>query len=98
MSLKKKIKKAVSFIVPKGYAKEKIKLSFYSIFKRKGTSFDLIHKDDKIVYKTTFNHIALLTNEALYPIADDFNYYQHFYKTKNENHTFKTQSLTSSQA
>lgn len=82
MGLKKKVKKAISFIVPKGYAKERIKLFFYSFFKRKGISFEILKKGDKVIYKTTYDKTVLLTNEALYPIAEDFNYYQHFYKTK----------------
>ena len=82
MILKKKVKKVLCFIVPKGYAKEKIKLFFYRLFKQKGIYFDLIKKEDKVIYKTTFSKTVLLTNEALYPIAADFNYYQHFYKTK----------------
>jgi FkbM family methyltransferase len=83
MSLKKKVKKAISYVVPKGYAKEKIKLSFYSLFSKKGISFEILKQGGKVIYKTTFGKTALLTNEALYPIADDFSYYQHFYKTKD---------------
>lgn len=82
MSLQKKIKKAISFIVPKGYTKERIKLFFYRLSNQKGISFDLIKNGDKVVYKTTFDNAVLFTNQALYPIAADFNYYQHFYKTK----------------
>lgn len=84
MSLKKKVKKAISFIVPKGNAKEKIKLFFYSLFKKNGISFDLLFEGNKVVYKTNFRDTVLFTNEALYPIAEDFNYYQHFYKTKKD--------------
>lgn len=82
MSLKKKVKKAISYIVPKGFAKEKVKLFFYNMFKQNGISFDLIKKGNKVIYKTTFGKTELLTNQALYPIAADFNYYQHFYKAK----------------
>lgn len=84
MSVKKKIKKVISYIVPKGYAKEKIKLFFYSLFRKKEITFDLVNEGKKVIYKTTFNDTVLLTNEALYPIAEDFNYYQHFYKTKKD--------------
>jgi FkbM family methyltransferase len=84
MSIKKKVKKAISFIVPKGNAKEKIKLFFYSLFKKNGISFDLLFEGNKVVYKTNFRDTVLFTNEALYPIAEDFNYYQHFYKTKKD--------------
>lgn len=82
MSVKKKVKKVISFIIPKGYAKEKVKLFFYSLWKEKGISFNLQKNGDEVIYKTTFGKTVLWTNEALYPIADDFNYYQHFYKTK----------------
>lgn len=82
MTVKKKVKKAISFMVPKGYAKEKIKLFFYSLLRKKEISFDILKEKDKVIYKTVFGKTVLLTNEALYPIADDFNYYQHFYKVK----------------
>ncbi|MDI9258524.1 FkbM family methyltransferase [Flavobacterium sedimenticola] len=82
MSLKKKLKKAISSLVPKGYFKEKIKLFFYNLFPRRGISFEILKQETKVIYKTTFGKTVLLTNEALYPIADDFNYYQHFCKTQ----------------
>ena len=62
MSLKKKVKKAISFIVPKGNAKEKIKLFFYSLFKKNGISFDLLFEGNKVVYKTNFRDTVLFTN------------------------------------
>ena len=82
MTLKKKIKKTISIIVPKGYAKERIKLFFYRLFKEKGFFFEILKKEDKVIYKTTSNSTVVLTNEALYTIAVDFNYYQYFYRTK----------------
>lgn len=81
--MKKKIKKIISIIFPKGGLKEQIKLAYYSINKPKGTLYELLKVDiDKYVYKTTFQKIAMITNEALYFIVPDFNYYQHFYKVK----------------
>ncbi|MEM0541966.1 FkbM family methyltransferase [Flavobacterium sp. j3] len=80
--MKKAIKKIISKIVPKGNQKEQLKLFYYSLFKSKNIAFELVEKNGFIVYKTTFNAISLYTKEALYPIVDDFNYYQHFYKVK----------------
>lgn len=79
--MKKKIKKIISIIFPKGGLKEQIKLAYYSINKPKETIYELLKVGkDKYVYKTTFQKVAMITNEALYFIVPDFNYYQHFYK------------------
>lgn len=83
MSIKKKIKKAISFFVPKGYTKEVIKLSFYQSFRKRGVAFDIVKKEGKVIYKTTYNETTLFTKEALYPIVDDFYYYQYFYTVKS---------------
>lgn len=80
--MKKIVKKILSRLFPKGNAKELLKLKYYSIFKPKNVVFDLIDSFNKVIYKTSFNKVTLLTNEALYPIVDDFNYYQHFYKVQ----------------
>jgi FkbM family methyltransferase len=80
--MKKSIKKVLSKITPKGETKEKIKLFYYSLLKPKNVLFEIVKKENKVVYKTTFDTLSLLTNEALYPIVDDFYYYQHFYKVK----------------
>ena len=82
MKVKKKIKKVLSFLVPKGFLKEKIKLFFYNINKPANTTFDIIKNNNQTIFKTTFGKTTLFTTEGLYPIVDDFNYYQHFYKTK----------------
>lgn len=79
--MKKKIKKIISKFFPNGSFKEEIKLVYYCINKPKYTSFELV-KEDKVVYKTTFQGLKLITNEALYFVVPDFNYYQHFYKVK----------------
>jgi len=82
--MKKKVRKIISKIFPKGNIKEKMKRFFYNINKPKFTSFELIKvKGNKIIYKTTFHGQSLFTNEALYFVVPDFNYYQHFYKVKN---------------
>lgn len=83
MKLKKKIKKTISFFIPKGNSKEKIKLFYYKLFSNKAISFDIKIDNGKVIYKTTFDNKVLYTNEALYSIAVDFGYYQHNYKAKN---------------
>lgn len=88
MSLKKKAKKAISFFVPKGYTKEVIKLFFYKMFSKKNVSFDVLkvantQTPTSYVYVTKFDDITLHTNQALYPIVDDFGYYNHKYKAKS---------------
>lgn len=81
--MKKALKKILSGLMPKGNAKEQIKLFYYSLLKPKNVTFDLVEEKDKVVYKTGFQNVSLITNEALYPIVDDFNYYQHFYHVKS---------------
>jgi hypothetical protein len=80
--MKKAIKKIISKIVPKLNLKEKIKLFYYSLFKPKNVVFELVDNSCAVAYKTTFCGLSFFTNEALYPIFDDFNYYQHFCKVK----------------
>jgi len=81
--MKKKIKKIISAIFPSGDLKEQIKLMYYSINKPKDTSYELLKNDEnKVAFKTVFKEVSLVTNEALYFIVPDFNYYQHFYKVK----------------
>lgn len=82
--MKKALKKILSQLVPKGNAKERLKLFYYRLLKPKNVAFDLVDTNGKVTYKTAFQNLFLVTNEALYPIVDDFNYYQHFYKVKNE--------------
>lgn len=81
--MKKKIKKLVSWLFPKGNLKEKIKLFYYSFNKPAHTSFELVKsKSGKLAFKTIFKKVGMITNEALYFVVDDFNYYQQFYKLK----------------
>ena len=81
--MKKKIKKIISSLFPKGGIKEQIKLVYYGINKPKDTSYELVKgKENKTAFKTTFKEVFMVTNEALYFIVPDFNYYQHFYKVK----------------
>jgi FkbM family methyltransferase len=81
--MKKQLKKIISAIFPKGKLKEQIKLAYYSINKPKHTNYELVQaKVGKVTFKTTFEEVSMLTNEALYFIVPDFNYYQHFYKVK----------------
>ena len=80
--MKKAIRKIISKLFPKGNRKELLKLRYYSIFKPKNVVFELINTKDKVAYKTSFQNVSLISNEALYHIVDDFTYYQHFYKVQ----------------
>ena len=80
--MKKSIKKALSYIVPKGDLKEKLKLIYYSFNKPSQVEFSLVSNGNNVAYKTYYNDLSLITNEALYTIFPDFDYYQHFYKVK----------------
>lgn len=82
--MKKAIKKILSKFVPKGVAKEKFKLFYYRLSRPKNIDFDVISTKDGVVFKTSFHQTTLFTNEALYPIVADFDYYQHFYKVKRD--------------
>ena len=84
--MKKQLKKILSTFFPKGFLKEKIKLAYYGINKPAYTNYELTKGNDgKTVFKTIFKGVSLFTNEALYFIVPDFNYYQHFYKVKEAN-------------
>lgn len=81
--MKKKIKKIISALFPGGDLKEQIKLKYYSLNKPKDTSYALLKtSENKVAFKTVFQSISLVTNEALYFIVPDFKYYQHFYDVK----------------
>jgi len=80
--MKKKFKKIVSKFFPGGIYKEYIKFYYYNIFKRSGSSFSLLKKNGILIYKTTFEQIEIYTQEALYFVAPDFNFYQNYYKVK----------------
>ncbi|MFV8326007.1 FkbM family methyltransferase [Flavobacterium sp. ZS1P14] len=83
--MKKQLKKIISTLFPKGNFKEKVKLFYYSINTPRQTSYELIReKEKKTVYKTIFQDLSLITNEALYFVAPDFSYYQHFYQVKSK--------------
>ena len=70
-------------IFPKGEIKEKLKYLYYNFRKPKNTGFELITgSDGSHIYKTIFGNFLLYTNEVLYTIVADFNFYQHFYKVK----------------
>jgi FkbM family methyltransferase len=81
--MNKRIKKIISKLIPKGDAKERLKLFYYRLNKPKQTKYELISKNaNYLLYKTTFKGLSMITNEALYFVVPDFNYYQHFYKVK----------------
>ena len=81
--MKKKIKKILSYFFPKGYVKEKIKLFYYNLNKNKDVNFDVVkNENSELVFKTCYKDMTFNTVDALYSIVDDFDYYQHFYKIK----------------
>ncbi len=81
--MKKQLKKIISGFFPKGDLKEQIKLVYYSINRPAYTYYKLAKGNGgKTGFKTTFKEVSMFTNEALYFIVPDFNYYQHFYKVK----------------
>jgi FkbM family methyltransferase len=82
--MKKKIKKTISVLLPKGDLKEQLKLFYYSLLKSGMIGFALKKVNNKTVYVTTTNDIQVNTYEALYPIYPDFDYYQHFYKVSKD--------------
>ncbi|PHR74590.1 MAG: methyltransferase [Lutibacter sp.] len=83
MSIKKTIKKGISFFIPKGILKEEIKLKFYNLFSPKFVKFEIVKENTlKIIYKTIYNDLCFFTEQALYSIVPDFDYYQFFYKVK----------------
>jgi FkbM family methyltransferase len=83
IKMKKQLKKIISALFPKGDLKEQIKLAYYGINKPAHTTYELVKgSDSKTAFKTIFKEVSMVTNEALYFIVPDFNYYQHFYKVK----------------
>jgi FkbM family methyltransferase len=80
--MKKKVKKFLSGLMPKGMAKEKIKLSIYNILAQKGTSFS-IHPGEVTSYGTNYKGLEFTTLDPLYTISEDFDFYQHFHKVKS---------------
>ena len=79
--MKKQVKKFLSKLMPKGQAKENIKLFFYNLTAKKGTHFSLAD-DGKTRYKTQYKGLDFTTIDALYNIAPDFDFYTHFYQIK----------------
>lgn len=77
--MKKRIKKIISYFLPKGRIKEKIKLHYYNFFSSKEFSFKLTESNS---YESNYRNVTIETSEPLYTIAPDFNFYQHFYKVK----------------
>ncbi|MEZ4856616.1 MAG: FkbM family methyltransferase [Gelidibacter sp.] len=83
MSIKKKIKKRISGLLPKGIFKEQLKVFWYNLISIKSVHYKLIQKQGAtLVYETTYNDESFITNQPLYAITPDFDNYQHFYKVK----------------
>jgi FkbM family methyltransferase len=84
------IKKTIANFFPSGIFKETLKVFFYNvIFKPKGIKYKLIKDraiENKIlnnfIYETEIKNTSIITNEALYHISQDFDYYQSYYQVK----------------
>ena len=81
--MNKQFRKALSSLVPGSLLKEKIKLKYYQYNKPADTAFALQHRSAGIAYLTRFRQHKLLTWQALYHVAADFDNYQHFYSIQN---------------
>ena len=84
MNYKKKFKKAISFLFPKSYTKEKIKLFFNNLYKPRNTKYEVLKQGDAIVFKTTFKNDVFLTNQAMYRLIVRNDFYQKFYTVKKD--------------
>jgi len=80
--MKKRIKKLLSRLVPKGRLKEKLKLSFYNIVAPKGISFALEDNGGR-KFRTHYRGLDFTTADALYNIVADFGFYTYFHKIKS---------------
>lgn len=81
--MNKKIRKTLSLLLPSGKIKEKVKLFYYNLISPKNVKFAILYdNDDEKKHITKYNNITIITQEALYPVIPDFDYYQHFYKVK----------------
>jgi len=69
--------------VPKGDLKEKVKMLFYNVVAKNGTSFALV-PGKTMLYKTRWNGLDFTTIDALYSIVPDFDFYTHFHKIKSD--------------
>ena len=84
--MKKKIKKIISHLLPKGILKERIKLFYYRMTKDSNITYNLVKKNGLVYHKTTFSEIVMFTKDALYPVVHDFKLYQHCYKVKKNDY------------
>lgn len=81
MFTKKKIKKIVTKLLPKGVLKDKIKCIWYNFFSKKYYSFE-INKSGNFV--TNYKKVSLVSESPLYHVVKDFDFYQHFYHIKKD--------------
>jgi FkbM family methyltransferase len=79
MNWKKYIKKVLTKLVPQGKFKEVIKLYFYNISYLGKYRFQI---SNDMIYSTKLPGIDIKSKQALYNIAPDFDYYEHFYRVK----------------
>lgn len=78
--MKKRIKKILSSLMPKGAAKDRIKLAFYNFAAKGKTSFAIEYREGRPLYKTRYAKCNFTTIDPLYTISEDFDFYQHYHK------------------
>ena len=65
--------------MPKGLLKEKVKLFFYNMAAKKGTSFSISGAGRRL-FGTKFGRLDFTTIDPLYGIVEDFDFYTHFHQ------------------
>jgi FkbM family methyltransferase len=81
MFTKKKVRKVVTKLLPKGVLKDKMKCIWYNFFSKSHYSF---HINNTGEYLTKYRNFSVVTKSPLYHVVKDFDFYQHFYKVKPE--------------
>jgi len=78
----KNLKKILSSLFPKGLFKENVKLIYYRFMVNKNIKFDFYKSSGYIIYRSDIKNMVIYTNEALYTVAEEFQFYCQFYKVK----------------
>lgn len=68
--------------MPKGHYKDIIKLKYYNFFSKKNVVFGINFEPIKY-FSTTYNDLKFRSVDPLYNVVPDFDFYQNFYKVKD---------------
>ncbi|RZJ28117.1 MAG: FkbM family methyltransferase, partial [Flavobacterium sp.] len=77
--MKKKLKKLLSALLPKGHFKEQLKCLYYNAVSN-GASFGVLKSP--IRFATKYKGLSFITKDPLYGYAHEFDVYQKFYTVK----------------